>query len=305
MRVLISGGSGLIGQALTRRLLAEGHSVVITSRDPSRVHPPAGVEVRPWDGQSGASLAGFLADVDAVVNLVGENLGTWPWSASRKARFVESRIRAGRALVEAFRQTEHRPRVLVQASAVGYYGASDDRILTEDSPPGRDFLAQLCVQWEASTREVEGFGVRRVVLRTGIVLAPKSTVLERLMLPYRFFMGGPLGSGKQWLPWIHMADEVGAILFLLQNDKTRGAYNLTAPNPVTNAEFGRTLARVLRRPYWLPVPAVALRLVLGEMSTLVLDGQRAVPRRLLADGYRFQYENLKEALENLLKSRSA
>ncbi len=300
MNILIIGGSGFIGSALIPRLLEEGHAINVLSRRPHAVHLPPSVVVHPWDGRSGAAWANLLAGMDAVINLAGANLGVGRWTQQRKMEFLASRVTSGQAVVEAFALAPRKPHLLMQASAIGYYGPCGDEVITESSPPGRDFLAQLCVQWEASTQPVEAWGVRRVLLRTGIVLGRDSLVLKRLLLPFRLGVGGPLGSGRQWMPWIHLADQIGAMLFLLHNDQAVGPFNLTAPNPVRNAVFGRILARVIRRPYWLPVPAFALRLVLGEMSTLVLDGQRALPQRLLDLGYRFVFEDLEAALHDLL-----
>ncbi|WP_299024978.1 TIGR01777 family oxidoreductase [uncultured Thermanaerothrix sp.] len=300
MNIMIIGGSGFIGRALITRLLEEGHTISVLSRRPQSVHLPVSVAVHPWDGHHGTPWANLLAEMDAVVNLAGANLGVGRWTQQRKMEFLTSRVVSGKAVVEAFALAPRKPRLLVQASAIGYYGSCGDEVITEASPPGQDFLAQLCVQWEASTQPVEAWGVRRVLLRTGIVLDRESLVLKRLLLPFRLGVGGPLGSGRQWMPWIHMADQIGAMLFLLHNEQATGPFNLTAPNPVPNAVFGRTLARVLRRPYWLPVPAFVLRWVLGEMSTLVLDGQRALPQRLLNLGYRFVFEDLEAALRDLL-----
>lgn len=310
MHVLVLGGTGLIGKPFCKALVAAGHRVTVVSRhpDPSRV--PPGVEIAPWDGPSlglslGLSLgssgwADRLESADAVVNLAGENIGASAWTAARKEAIRASRVQAGQAVVAAFRSAKVRPSVLIQASAVGYYGISLDRTLTEESPAGDDYLSGICLDWEASTRPVEELGVRRIIARTGIVLTPQGGVLPRLMLPFRLFAGGRMGSGKQWMSWIHIQDEVRALLFLLENPSASGAYNLAAPGPVTNAEFGRILAMTIRRPYWATVPAFALRLVLGEMSTLILDGQRVVPERLSAAGFKFSFDNLSAALQNLL-----
>jgi hypothetical protein len=197
-----------------------------------------------------------------------------------------------------------KPGVVIQASGIGCYGSSDDREVNESAPYGTDYLSNVCVDWEASTRPVEEMGVRRAVLRTGIVLSTQGGALNPLLLTTRWFVGGPLGNGKQWWPWIHLEDQVGAILFLIKQPSASGAFNLVAPNPVRMGEFGRTLANVLNRPYWLPAPAFALKLVLGEMSTIVLDGQRAVPGRLLQAGYQFKFEKLHSALVNLFKPAS-
>ncbi|MEJ5201292.1 MAG: TIGR01777 family oxidoreductase, partial [Anaerolineales bacterium] len=276
MRVLVAGGSGWIGSALVARLVEDGHSVLILSRRPDAVQSRAGISVAGWDGHTPQGWEHLVEEADAIVNLVGENLGAGRWTARRMQRIVSSRLNAGKAIAAAVERASRRPHVLIQSSAIGYYGVLDDQILTESSPAGTDFLARLCVDWEASTQSVENLGVRRVVVRTGLVLSPTGGSLQRLLLPYRFFAGGPLGNGKQWWSWISMEDEVRALMFLLKNDAAYGAFNLTAPNPLRMKEFGKILAEVLHRPYWLPVPSFALRLFLGEMSMLVLKGQRVV-----------------------------
>jgi len=300
VKILIAGGSGLIGSALARHYLEKGQEVYILSRRGSAAVLPAGAKGVEWDAQSAKGWGDLMNEMDVVINLTGENLGAGRWTEQRKQRFYTSRIQSGKALIEAMRQAVRKPGVLVQSSAVGYYGDGGEQVLDESSPPGKDFLAGLCVDWEDSTREAEFMGVRRIVLRTGVVLAEGAEVLNRLLLPFRLFVGGPLGSGKQWLPWIHMADVVGAVDFLVENPNLAGVFNLSAPQPVQNATFGKTLARFLRRPYWLPVPAFALKLLLGEMSKLVLEGQRAIPKRLIEAGYPFRFSEHEAALRDLL-----
>ncbi len=303
MRVLISGGTGLIGRALTRALVGRGDEVVILSRSPQRhaAHLPQGVQLLAWDGRTPTGWGEIVNTVDAVVNLAGANIAEGRWTAARKRVIRESRLHAGHALVEAIRNATSKPHVLIQASAVGYYGPRGDEIVTEDTPPGSDFLAQLAVEWEASTREVETWGIRRPIIRTGVVLSMEGGALPRMLPPFKLGLGGPLGSGRQWFPWIHMADEVGAILFLLDREEAHGPYNLSAPNPVRNEEFTRALGEILHRPTLFRVPAFALRLLFGEMATVLLEGQRAIPRRLLDEGYTFRYEDVRSALHALLE----
>ena len=301
MRVVITGGTGLIGSALTDALSKAGDEVILLSRSPERGREPRpGVRVEKWDGHSVEGWGHLVDGADAIVNLAGENISSGPWTAERKQRIWKSRVDAGMAIVEAVKRASQRPRVVVQSSAVGYYGPRGDEVIAERSAAGSDFLARVCVDWEDSTRPLEDLGVRRAVTRTGVVLSPTGGALPRMALPTRLFVGGPLGSGRQCFPWIHIADEVGAIRFLISNDGAHGAFNLTAPNPVPNAKFSRALGRVLGRPALLRTPAFALRLLFGQMATAILDGQRAVPARLQTLGFQFRFPELKPALRDLL-----
>jgi uncharacterized protein (TIGR01777 family) len=293
MNILIAGGTGMLGLPFTRSLLTEGHQVTILSRDPRAARIPVGAQVAAWDGRSANGWVSFLERADVLVNLAGENIGAGRWTAERKQRILSSRVQAGQAVVDALRQAKERPDLLLQASAIGFYGPSDASELDEFSPAGSDYLANICLQWEAATFPAEELGVRRVLLRTGIVLNQKGGALGKLLLPFRCFVGGPMGSGRQWWPWIHLHDQLAAMRFLITAPGASGAYNLCAPNPMPFNQFGRVLASVLHRPYWLPIPGFALRLLLGEMSTLVLDGQRALPRRLQEAGFIFQYPELR------------
>jgi uncharacterized protein (TIGR01777 family) len=289
---------------LAQELARGGSQVIILSRRPHRVAGlPAGIEARPWDGCSSQGWASLADGADALVNLAGENIGSRRWTGERKRLIIESRLNAGRAVVEAIKVSSRKPRVVIQASGVGYYGPGGDKEIGDDSPPGHDFLSRLATDWEASTAGVEGVGVRRVIIRTGVVLSARGGALTRMLLPFRLFVGGRLGSGRQWLPWIHIADEVAAIRFLMEDETASGAFNLTAPAPVTNAEFSRSLGRQLRRPSLVPMPGFALRGLFGEMSTVILDGQRAVPRRLAQAGFRFKFGNLDAALSDLFRRR--
>lgn len=309
MNILLTGGTGLIGLALTAELVVKGHHVTILSRSPKahREEMP-GVEMVEWDGRTAEGWGHLIETSDAVVNLAGAsiagaglvNIFTQHWNEARKQRIRQSRRYVGQAVVQAVEAAKNKPRVLVQASAVGYYGPRSSEDVAEDSPPGDDFLAQVCVDWEDSTRAVEAMGVRRVIIRTGLVLSDEGGILPVMLLPFRLFVGGPIGSGRQAIPWIHIQDEVKAIVFLLENEAAQGAYNLSAPNPVTNAQFGKIAGKVLRRPSLIPVPSLALKLLLGEKATLVLDGQRAVPSKLTEAGYGFTYVELESALWDLV-----
>ena len=301
MRVLISGGSGLVGLALAERLIQSGHRVVITSRNPARVKKvPRGVKVEAWDAASWQELVPLVDGADAVVHLVGENLAAGRWTKKRKQRIHDSRVGSSRAVATAIANAKSQPGVLVQASAVGYYGPCGDEEIDEEATAGEDFLAGLCREWEEASAEVEDQGVRRPLLRTGPVLSTEGGALPRMLLPFRLFVGGPLGSGQQWFPWIHLEDEVGAICFLLEHGLATGPFNLTAPTPLTNRDFSSVLGKVLRRPSAMPVPAAVLRLAFGEMGELLLTGQRAVPKKLLEAGYQFRYPEAEGALRNLL-----
>lgn len=303
MNVIIAGGSGLIGDALAQKLLEEGSKVWVLSRNPDQSRLAKGVFGVRWDARSPEGWVDLVEQADAIVNLAGENLASGRWTNERKRRFLNSRVEAGRAIVAAVEQAHKRPSVVVQACAVGYYGPSDDRILEEDAPAGSDSMAQICVQWEQSSQAVRDLGVRHVITRQGIVLARGGDILNNFELQFNLFGGGPLGSGRQWISWIHIQDMVNVIRFLLHYETTSGVYNALSPEPVTNANFGKTLGKVMRRPYWFPVPAFALRLVLGEMSSMVLEGQRAMPRRLLDAGFQFEFPGLDAALMDLYRGQ--
>ena len=302
MRVIISGGTGLIGRPLSAALLADGHEVTVLSRDPIEVlDMPSGVLLYRWNIQNTEGWGHLLDGADAVINLAGAGIGDKRWSSKRKEEIRRSRIQAGRVILDAFQAAKERPGVLIQASAVGYYGPQDNDVeITEDAPPGEGFLAGVCVDWELSTAPVEKLGVRRPIIRSGVVLSREGGALPRLMRPFKFFVGGKLGRGDQWLPWIHIEDEVRAIQFLLKDQGATGPFNLCAPNPVRNQEAARILGRVLGKPSALPVPAFALKAALGEMAEMVLTGQRAVPKRLLERGFAFKYPALADALQDLL-----
>ena len=301
MRVIVTGGTGLIGRALAVSLEARGEDVVVTSRDPSRVAGmPAGVELAAWDTESSGRLASILDGADAVVHLVGESIAAGRWTAKRKRRIRESRVRSTAAVAEAFARTSVRPRMMLQASAVGFYGSRGDEELDEGSAPGDGFLADVCKEWEVAGRPVDAIGVRRVFLRTGVVLANEGGALPKILFPFRLFAGGPVGNGRQWVPWIHIADEVGAIRFLLDNEEATGAFNLTAPESVTNRSLSKTIGHVMRRPSSIPAPAFAMKLALGEMAELLLGSQRAQPKALVTAGYEFRFPTAETALRDLL-----
>ena len=260
MRIIITGGSGLIGKKLARDLLDHGYEVVILSRSPENVQDiPTGAQVVGWDAKTAAGWGQLADGAFGIVNLAGYSLsgkGLFPtrWTDVHKHLIVQSRLDAGKAVLEAIRAAQDKPKVLVQASAIGYYGPRGDEDLDEHSQPAATFLADVCKQWEAVTEPVEGVGVRWVVIRTGVVLSTTGGAFSQLMLPFKLFSGGPMGDGQQYISWIHMDDEIEAIRFLLENETAQGIFNLTAPHPIRNRDFARTLGRVMHRPSFVPVP---------------------------------------------------
>ena len=297
MKFLIAGGTGFLGSALTKSLLVDKHQVFLLTRKP-RPKIPVGAEAVQWDGKTTDGWGKLVNEMDAVIHVAGKSLSSWPWTAKKKRTFLDSRAIPGLVLAEAIRKATQRPRVFVQQSGINYYGLRGD-LADESTPPGDDFLAQLAVKWEAATKPIEDLGVRRVVTRTAVVLARRGGLLPLMALPVQLFVGGPMGTGQQAMPWIHLNDWVGAVRFLIENENARGGYNLVAPTPTSNAEFNRSLAKVLHRPYWFPIPAFLLRMVLGEMNVLLLEGRFSQPRRLVNSGYRFQFSGPYEAFADL------
>ncbi|MEJ2447453.1 MAG: TIGR01777 family oxidoreductase [Anaerolineales bacterium] len=300
MKVLIAGGTGLIGSALAESLQKDGHQVSILSRNPSKVRDR--FLAVSWQKEA---LNSAIAENQALVNLAGEslagsNLLQMRWTEKRKQDILSSRIAVGRKLAAGVKEVDSRPAVFIQASAIGYYGNNGTRPVDETTPAGDDFLARVCLDWEATTQEVEEMGVRRVIIRTGLVLSQKGGLFPLLALPFRLMVGGRIGSGQQYMSWIHIADVVSAIKYFLLHPDSRGIYNLTAPEPVTNLTFAHTLGKALHRPVWLPVPGLALKLLLGKAATLALDGRQVFPARLLASDFRFQYQELPAALDDLV-----
>ena len=291
MKVVIGGANGLIGSALLAALRARGDQVIALVRKP---RGPGEVK---WDGRTVSP--GAFDGADAVVNLAGANIGARRWSEAYKKEILDSRLEPTRAFVEGMRATRPRPRAFVNASAAGVYGGRGDEEVTEETPPGDDFLAGVCKATEGEARHAEELGIRTVLLRTGVVLAREGGALKQMLPPFKAFVGGPIGSGRQWFPWIHIADEVGLILWAVEGS-VRGPLNAVAPNPVRMKEFAQALGRALHRPALLSVPPFVLRLGLGEMSDVLLEGQRAMPRKALDGGYRFRFPELTAALADLV-----
>jgi uncharacterized protein len=296
MKVLIAGGSGFLGTALVQFLKQDEHEVIIlTRRAPKAPH-----QIQ-WDGQTTDGWGHIVNEVDAVIQVTGFGLEHWPWTPRQKRRFVDSRVLPGLALASAIKNASRRPRVFLQTSGINHYGLRGKGIADESTPAADDFLAQMTVKWEAATESIEELGVRRVVARTAVVLSRRGGLFPLMALPVRLFAGGKFGDGRQAMPWIHLADLVGAIRFLLENEKARGAYNLIAPASTSNAVFMETIAKVLHRPYWFHIPAFLLRLVLGEMNVLLTEGRYSQPKRLLELGYQFKFGRLEDALTDLFK----
>jgi uncharacterized protein (TIGR01777 family) len=302
MRVVITGAIGFIGRALCKELHKD-YEVTALSRSAEGAGRSIGnlAKVAHWDAKIPAGWDREADGALAVINLAGENVGSGRWNAARKSRILNSRLDAAKAVIEAAKHLQNKPKVVILASAVGYYGPRQDEPLDETAAPGEGFLAGVCRQVEGFTAEIEGLGIRCVVIRTGVVLGRDGGALAKLAKPFRFYLGGHLGSGRQWFSWISLDDEVSAIRFLMENEHLRGAFNLTAPQPVTMKEFCRVLGKVLHRPAWLNLPGFAARFALGEMADeMLLSGQRVLPKRLLAAGFKFKYPDVEKALSDIM-----
>lgn len=301
MRVTVTGATGLIGSRLLPALLADGCEVTALARSPERARSrlPGSVEVAAWDPAAGPAPAETLEGRGAVIHLAGENVGQ-RWSERAKSAIRDSRVVGTEHLVEGLAAARERPRTLICSSSVGYYGAAGEEPLDEESPPGAGFLARVCVDWEAQARRAAELGVRTVNLRTGVVLDRAGGALARMLPPFRLGLGGPVAGGRQFMSWIHHEDLVGLMLAALRDERFAGPVNATAPEPVSNREFSRTLGRVLRRPALIPVPALAMRAIFGEMSSVITTGARVMPAKALVLGFRFAHAELEGALRALL-----
>jgi uncharacterized protein len=304
MRIVIAGGSGFLGRPLAAALAADGHDVVTLTRGDGPRRGQTRSRAVPWT--PGGDTGPWAAEIDgagAVVNLAGESIAGRRWSAGHKQRIRDSRVHATRSLVSAIQAAEAPPPVFLSGSAVGYYGPRGDEVIAEDTPPGSDFLAGVCVQWEAEAMLAAGDRTRVVCIRTGIVLEKDGGALPQMLPPFRFGVGGPVGSGRQYWPWIHRADWIALMQWTIRTPAAAGALNATAPNPVTSAEFARALGGAMHRPAIMPAPGFALRVMLGEMAdALLLSGQRAVPAQAERLGFDFRYTKVEQALGALFGS---
>jgi hypothetical protein len=303
MKAVISGGTGMIGRALAEELADAGHEVVVLTRGDVAGYPARpGIRYARWDGATVSDWGSEINGADAVINLAGENLSVGRWTKQQKQQIINSRVNAGHALADAIRKAAKKPAVFIQASGSGAYGTSESSVFSESDDYGDDFLAGVTRVWEESTKPLESIGVRRVIIRSGVVLAQGKGALKMMMLPFRLFVGGPLGSGRQWLSWIHLRDEVKAIRFLIENPKASGVFNLSA-EPVTNLQFAQAAGETLRRPAILRVPGFILRVLLGEMSTMVLEGQNVSSNKLRELGFEFLYPKIEVALDDIVYNR--
>ncbi len=302
MRIIVTGGTGFIGRALVEELLTNGHIVTVLTRNATgaRALLPSSATCINWDPRLGGIWSNVFHDADAVINLAGEPIAEKRWTAARKRLIWDSRVSATRAIVEGLRSHATKPCVLVNASGIGYYGASDDCPLDEGTVRGTGFLADLCLAWEAEAMRAAEFGTRIVLLRTGMVLEADGGALAKMVLPFRLFAGGPIMPGTQWVSWIHRSDHLGLIQWTLTTPTVSGPINAVAPESVRMNRFCEVLGRVLHRPSWLPVPGFALNMLLGKLGTIMTTGQWVIPVKALAEGYRFQYPTLEAALRAVL-----
>ncbi len=301
MKIILTGGSGFIGRRLVEKFATAGHEVIVLTRDPASLgmQKYATVKAKHWDGKTTGAWISEVDGADAVLNFAGESIGGKRWTSKQKEKILSSRIDATRALIDAMKQAKKKPAVLVNASAVGYYGPVEEAQVTEAYPAGNDFLAHVCRKWEREALAAEQLGVRVVLLRQGVVLDNGGGALERMALPFKMFVGGPVGSGRQWFPWIHRDDAVHVALFATENRKMSGPVNVVAPEQMRMKEFSRALGKAMHRPSMIPVPGFVLKLALGEMSGMVLTGQRVVPEQLFIAGFSYFFPHVDDALTEI------
>lgn len=296
MHVLITGGTGFIGSYLIPLLVNRGDTVTVVSRK-KRTSSTKGITYITWDDD----LTKVVAKSDAVINLAGSNLFDTRWNDEVKKEIMDSRVDATRNIVQAIQKAKVKPKVFLSGSAVGYYGNRGEDKLTEESPPGDDFLAEICLAWENEALKLDVPEVRLVLLRTGIVQQKDDGALKKMLLPFKLYGGGPIGSGEQYYPWIHMDDMIGSLLFIIENEGINGPVNIAALHPVTMNTFAKTLGEVLSRPSWFPVPKFMLKIAVGEAASFIVSSLRVIPEKLKKTGYQFKYPELKPALTDILK----
>lgn len=314
MNILVSGATGYIGRNLCRKLLDEKHNLIILTRDKTKAQSLFGKDIRSIDWSDlNSELRSLTSEnqIDCIINLAGEPIAEHRWNKKTKDKIIGSRINTTKALVNFIKiqsselrtlSSEPRIKVLINASAIGYYGNNPDIELQENSPSGNDFLAELCKQWEAEALEAEKYGVRVVTIRTGVVLGTEGA-LKRMLLPYRFYVGGPVGTGRQWLSWVHIEDLVNIYHYAINEDKIKGPVNATSPNPVTMKEFCQVLGKVMHKPSWFRVPSFILKLVFGEMADVLLSSQKVIPSKLINSNFRFQFPSLSDALKEIINNQ--
>jgi uncharacterized protein len=301
MKIAIAGATGFVGSRLVEQLQTQGHTVLILTRSPQQVGNRFGqAQVVGYNPLKSGEWQESISGCDAVINLAGEPIAEKRWTPAQKRSILESRQIGTQKIVEAIDLASVKPAVLINASAIGYYGTSETSKFDENSPAGTDFLAEVCTAWETAAQAVTAHGTRLVILRLGIVLGENGGALGKMLAPFNAFVGGPIGSGKQWFSWVHRDDVVKLIIAALTDPQMQGVYNATAPNPVTMEGFAQTLGTVMNRPSWLPVPNFALEALLGEGAIVVLQGQQVIPTQILAQGFEFQYPTLKPALTAIL-----
>jgi len=297
MKILITGGTGFIGKKLCHFLLDKNHQLTVLSRTPEKVSTLCGKSVQPVNKIVQLTSSDSF---DAIINLAGEGIADARWSKNRKQQLLDSRINITKQLISYIEKADVKPKVLISASAIGYYGNRGSTLLTEESLPHEEFSHHLCALWESAAFDAQKQGVRTCIIRTGLVIGDNGGFLKRMLLPFKLGLGGPMGNGNQWMSWIHRADLIAIIDKLLESDTLQGVFNASSPKPVTNNEFTKTLAQVLNRPAFIPIPAFVLKILLGEMSALLIGGQRVIPERLEKAGFEFTFKSLNHALSNVV-----
>jgi len=302
MRIVIAGATGFVGRSLVNALMTQGHELIVLSRrtaKPGQIHGKVRYVI--WNPETEGLLIREIDGADAVINLAGEPVIGKRWNKSQKEKILTSRVNATKTIVHSIEKSTRKPRVLVNASAIGIYGSRGNEELSEEAIAGNDFLSNACKAWEAHAIRAQDFGVRVVRLRIGVVLGRDGGALQKMLPPFKFFAGGWLGSGNQWMSWIHLSDLIKLIEFSLTNERVSGVLNAVSPQPVTNKAFSMVLAQILKRPCFLPAPEIALKILLGEMSVILLGSARVIPKKTKASGFQFQYSDIRSALESILK----